>query len=239
MTDHRQLTLELGTAPEAALPERLHRLGLPRRTKVTLTRNRTVMVSMDKSGLRIHAGYAWAPDEILRMVILFLDPHASRELRRSARRGFLAFPISAHSRSRPCQPRTRSTDQIHQQEIRRLIRLHEIYNLRHFNGTLATIPIHLSARMKSRLGEFRAYPAGQWSEIVISLRHLVADGEASVSDTLLHEMVHQWQYEAGWPIDHGERFKQKAREVGIIAAATISSRQLAASRRGRLAEPGV
>ena len=39
-------------------------------------------------------------------------------------------------------------------------------------------------------------------------------------ETLLHEMVHQWQYEEGLPVDHGARFRSKAREVGIEPAAT-------------------
>jgi hypothetical protein len=36
-----------------------------------------------------------------------------------------------------------------------------------------------------------------------------------VLDTLLHEMVHQWQDETGRPVDHGREFRRKAREVGI------------------------
>jgi hypothetical protein len=40
-----------------------------------------------------------------------------------------------------------------------------------------------------------------------------------VLHTLLHEMVHQWQDEAGHPIDHGGTFRKKAREVGITASA--------------------
>ncbi len=34
---------------------------------------------------------------------------------------------------------------------------------------------------------------------------------------MLHEMVHQWQAETGLRIDHGRTFRQKAREVGVIA----------------------
>ncbi|MBK9979243.1 MAG: hypothetical protein IPP20_15230 [Gemmatimonadetes bacterium] len=38
-------------------------------------------------------------------------------------------------------------------------------------------------------------------------------------DTLLHEMVHQWQEENGHPIDHGPLFRQKAHEVGTTPRA--------------------
>jgi len=32
-------------------------------------------------------------------------------------------------------------------------------------------------------------------------------------------MVHQWQAESGMPVDHGEEFRQKARQLGISPAA--------------------
>jgi hypothetical protein len=35
-------------------------------------------------------------------------------------------------------------------------------------------------------------------------------------------MVHQWQAESGLRIDHGRTFRQKAREVGVLAAAKRS-----------------
>jgi predicted SprT family Zn-dependent metalloprotease len=38
---------------------------------------------------------------------------------------------------------------------------------------------------------------------------------ADVEETLLHEMVHQWQAESGRRVDHGREFRRKAREVGI------------------------
>jgi hypothetical protein len=37
--------------------------------------------------------------------------------------------------------------------------------------------------------------------------------------TLLHEMVHQWQYENGYKLDHGQRFKDQA--ARILAATGI------------------
>jgi hypothetical protein len=40
-----------------------------------------------------------------------------------------------------------------------------------------------------------------------------------VEETLLHEMVHQWQAETGQPVDHGRAFRRKAREVGITPRA--------------------
>ena len=64
-------------------------------------------------------------------------------------------------------------------------------------------------------------PASQSAhvEIVISRRHARRDGWADVTDTLLHEMVHQWQDESGLPVDHRGAFRRKAREVGAAPAA--------------------
>ena len=75
--------------------------------------------------------------------------------------------------------------------------------------------------MRRRLGHYVAPTrAGDPAEIAISRRHLRRDGWAQAVETLLHEMVHQWQDERGLPIDHGRTFRKKAREVGIPASAS-------------------
>jgi hypothetical protein len=56
-------------------------------------------------------------------------------------------------------------------------------------------------------------------EIAISWRHVRRHRWEEVVHTLIHEMVHQWQDETGLAIDHGPRFRAKARDVGIDAAA--------------------
>jgi hypothetical protein len=60
---------------------------------------------------------------------------------------------------------------------------------------------------------------GGGPEIAISARHCHRDGFASALETLLHEMVHQWQAETGRAVDHGREFRRKAREVGITPRA--------------------
>jgi len=42
-----------------------------------------------------------------------------------------------------------------------------------------------------------------------------------VEETLLHEMVHQWQAETGAKVDHGAGFRRKARDVGIVPRAVV------------------
>lgn len=73
--------------------------------------------------------------------------------------------------------------------------------------------------MKSRLGHYTAATPNAPGEIAISYRHYRRHGWPEVLQTLLHEMVHQWQDETGLPLDHGAWFRAKAREVGIPAAA--------------------
>jgi hypothetical protein len=221
-----QLTLDLDAAPEAELPARLRRLGLPERVEVTLTRNRTVLVSYSAAtGLRLHAGYAWAGDDVLAAIITFLKPRATRAERLAARRRFLRFPVDRHVQSRQ-RRRPAPAPEDHTPLVERLNRLHEILNERHFGGRLSSVEITLSERMQTRLGEYISRGEGLPGRIAVSYRHLRRHGWAAVTETLLHEMVHQWQDETGMPIDHGPEFRRKARQVGITPAATVAASQL-------------
>ena len=101
----------------------------------------------------------------------------------------------------------------------RLTARHAELNAKHFAGTLKSIPIRVSRRMRSRLGHYTAASAPDGSEIAISWRHLRRHGWEEAVHTLLHEMVHQWQDESGHPIDHGPIFRKKARTVGVVPAA--------------------
>ena len=53
--------------------------------------------------LRLHRGYAAAPDRVLRAIVRFLDPKLRRALRRGAEREFLAFPVE-HYAPPPARP---------------------------------------------------------------------------------------------------------------------------------------
>ena len=208
------------------ITERLYRLGLEPGTPVTLTRNRIVMISWRaRGGLRLHAGYAAAPDDVLRAIVRFLARRVPRTERRAARRIFMTFPVNQHVASRPERVRAlRPIVPEDQPWVDRLTHLHQLLNARHFDGMLAAIPIGVSDRMRSRLGELRGSRAGAPPAIVISRRHIRRHRWDAVSDTLLHEMVHQWQAEQGHPLDHGREFRRKAREVGIVPRAVADLR---------------
>ena len=225
MSDTAQLALPLAPTvdPEHDLPRRLATLGLAPDIRVTVTRNRSVVVSWTvQAGLRLHAGYAWAPDDVLAAIITFLRPRLSRAERRLVTRRFMAFPVGEYAPSRPARHQgPRSVAPEHQPLIARLEAVHARFNQAHFAGTLPEIPIRVSERMRTRLGEFRAELDGRAVEITISHRHLRRDGWAAAEATLLHEMIHQWQCESGLPLGHGRAFRRKARELGISPRAVV------------------
>jgi len=204
---------------EDFLPDRLRALGLRDVDRVLTHTNRTVMLSLNRRVLRIHRGYGFAPDSVLQAIVRFLSPRVPRALRRAAEREFLRFPVASYAP--PSAPRR--TDRARSGDrpiLRRLEELHRELNHRHFGGTLSSIPILLSGRMSTRLGELVLEPnENRPKDIGISRRHVARHSWSEVEHTLLHEMVHQWQAETGLPVDHGPTFRAKAREVGVLPAA--------------------
>ncbi len=206
---------------EENLPTRLYLLGLHGVSRVVTHTNRSVMVSIGKRRvLRIHAGYAYASDSVLRAIVRFLDPRLPRAVRRAAERELLAFPVEEFASSGPPrlrQERPRPGDLL---LLHRLSQAFDRFNREHFAGQLSTVPLRLSSRMRSRLGELSVdIRTGQPIEIAISRRHIARHQWGEVEHTLLHEMVHQWQAETGLPVDHGPLFREKARQVGVVPGA--------------------
>jgi hypothetical protein len=204
-------------AAEAELRRRLDSLGMPVFRGFATHTNRTVLLSVTGRGvLRLHRGYAWAPDRVLAAIVRYVRPGTRRATRRAAEQEFLAFPVEAHAP--PARPSRRGAERPRPGDDALLARLAEIHgrlNARHFGETLPAIRFRLSGRMRSRLGELSLDArSGRTIEIAMSRAHL-RHGWVEVERTVLHEMVHQWQAESGLPVDHGTRFRRKAREVGI------------------------
>jgi hypothetical protein len=205
---------------EDCLPVRLQELGLRDVDRVVTHTNRTVVLSLNRRILRIHRGYSYAPDRVLKAIVRFLNPRVPRALRRVAEREFLQFPVEEHEPS-PAGPgrreRARPGDVL---LLHRLEALHRRLNQQHFGGTLGEIPIRLSGRMRRRLGELSVdIRTGRPIELSLSRQHIARHSWAEVEHTVLHEMVHQWQAETGLRIDHGRTFRRKACEVGVLPAA--------------------
>ena len=125
----------------------------------------------------------------------------------------LAFELEPPPRKPRATERTHRDDEV---MAEKLTHAHEVLNRERFGGSLTRIPIRVSRRMKSRLGHYtHRDPSGEGSEIAISRRHIRRHGWGEAIETLIHEMVHQWQDENRLPVDHGRQFRAKARLVGI------------------------
>jgi hypothetical protein len=216
-----QLALDLDSAAPPAptdadeLLARLRGLGLRRIERCRLTRNRNVMVSYRGPELRVHRGYLAAPPETHRAIVQFIEGRTRAE-RRLAQRQIVSFRIEDTAPARP--PRRETMRPEDESLAAKLAEWHARYNAEYFAGTLRTVPVRVSRRMKSRLGHYTAAGTGL-GEITISVRHLKRHGWKEALHTLLHEMVHQWQDETGHPLDHGPAFRAKARELGIVPRA--------------------
>ena len=213
--------LKLTQPADLLLRRRLEALGLSGLRHLELHTNRTVMLSWGDGTLRIHQGYAMAPDRVLEAIIRFLKPRVPQRLRKALEHQFLTFPVDLHTR--PAGKRPKRGERARPGDIRilhQLARTHERLNVQHFGGELKEIPFRLSGRMKTRLGEYSVnVRTGESVAITISRSHIRAELWGEVEHTVLHEMVHQWQVESGLPLDHGPQFRQKAREVGIQPSA--------------------
>lgn len=203
------------------LARRLSLLGLRNVDRIQTHTNRTVMVSLNtRRLLRLHRGYAAAPDRVLRAIVRFLNPRIPRLLRRMAEREFLAFPVEQHAPPPPTRPRRERPQPGDVLLLHRLRQLHSRLNEEHFEGALTSLPIRISGRMRTRLGELTVdVNSARPIEIAISRRHIARHPWSEVEHTMLHEMVHQWQAENGLRVDHGPGFREQAREVGVLPRA--------------------
>jgi predicted SprT family Zn-dependent metalloprotease len=220
----------IGLPEEELLARRLAALGLRDLAGVRVTDNRTVIVSLSKRRvLSIHRGYAQASDRVLKAVVRFLSREAPKALRRAAQHEILSFRAELHAegppRRRRAADRPRPGDVVHTERLAQLFRE---ANAAHFGGALPELPIRLSGRMRTRLGQLcMSHETNEPFEITVSRRHVERHGWAEVADTLLHEMVHLWQHLQGHAVDHGRQFRFKAREVGVVPAARRSVRRVA------------
>lgn len=216
--DSSQLALGLSTAPRnaAELLARLDAMGLRGVRSLSLTRNRSVMVSVSDGALRVHRVFLDAPEQVHRAIVRFLvSPRRAERL--AARRVLVSVPLGDDEQPAPRAPeRTHPDDE---KAAGMLAEWHGRYNRERFGGTLRRVEVRVSRRMRARLGHYAPAQHGRAAEIAVSRRHLRRHGVAEALVTLLHEMVHQWQDEQGHPLGHDRRFREKARAVGIAGKA--------------------
>ena len=202
------------------LVARLRRCGV--RGSIATHRNRRVMVSKSpEAGLRVHEGYRHAPDEVVEAIARWARPFARARDRKAAAKIFLAFQVHG-DRMPPIRRRPEPPQPGDAERLARIRELHAALNAEWFDGRLEPIEIVLSSRMRRKLGHYAPRSSGA-PQIALSRRHLARDGWVPFAETLLHEMVHQWQDENGLPVDHGPTFRAQARQGGIEprAVATV------------------
>jgi hypothetical protein len=216
----RQLEFALDAPPRdgAELLRRLRALGLRNIETCRLTENRAVMVSFQGTELRVHRAYLAAPGDVLAAIVSLVNAR-TRAARAFARRVILGFPVPAEMRRVRRPRREPALSGRDARAVAKLDRQHAEYNARHFAGALGAIQIRLSDRMRSRLGHYAPAAGNEPAHIAIGRRHLRRDGWSAACETLLHEMIHQWQGEHGLPLDHRARFRAKALALGIPASA--------------------
>jgi hypothetical protein len=208
------------------LETRLRAAGLSPDIPVVAHTNRRVLVTLTRRGaLRVHAGFGFAPDPVLAAIARWARPRLRRAERLAAGRILAAFPVHAHipPSSAPRRRQEPPVDPGGAARLERLEALYALFNVRHFGGALGEVELRLSARMRRRLGEFRPGSSSEPAVITLSRRHLRRDGWSRAADTLLHEMVHQWQAETGRPLGHGPEFRLKCAELGIEGRAVAGS----------------
>ena len=201
-------------ARTAVLFSRLQDMGLRGVDQLVLMRTRTVMVSLIGRTLRVHEGYAEAPESVLRAIVAFAIARNKTE-RLAAREVILAHDVDRAPVPRRQEPPRPGDAAL----ITQLAEAHRQLNAQWFGGALKSIPLRLSGKMATRLGHYDPGSRHLASEIVMSRSHIARHGWREAMHTLLHEMVHQWQQETGQPVDHGPGFREKCRQVGITPAA--------------------
>lgn len=192
--------------------------GLNSINSLTLTKNSRVMVSFRGDEMRVHRGYLDAPPEVLDAIVRLVEGR-TKAIRREAGKFVVANSPKGISEESKRRERTHPDDEAWSA---RLVQEHRRFNAERFQNSLRPIAVRVSRRMKSRLGHYSPAVGETPAEIAISRRHIRRHGWDDALQTLVHEMVHQWQAETGAPLDHGPGFRRKAKEVGIAPRARRS-----------------
>jgi hypothetical protein len=108
-----------------------------------------------------------------------------------------------------------------------LRRLYRYMNATRFSGRLpSTIPIRLSNRFTSRLGQMVAGSVGARRvvvEIALHVDLMLPANDPGRLDTLLHEMAHVANYIFDGEVGHGRRWREWARSAGCRERATCTA----------------
>lgn len=208
--------MNLTKAEKLAKTQKLHQKlkesGLTGDWGLVVTTNRTRAIGFRGNALRIQEGFVEAPSEVMKALVHFIQP-PKRGARKKAEAVLLAYFTQI-----PKKERGRRKHKLTKREegwVAKLVSAHQELNQELFEGCLSQPNIVISRLMKRKLGHYMARGSKGCGEISISCRHLRRHDWSIVKETLIHEMIHQWQDETGQKLDHGPGFRKKARALGI------------------------
>lgn len=228
----------------------MHARGATRLERVSLRRNHRTLWSLTGGGrrLNLHVAYAEAPGWVLEAlaVVCAGRGHRSTAVEAAIRRvGEWDGARAAAARLRERRhreavdgvgaPRGCSATPAQRVHLRRLYRY---LNLTRFDGLLPdTIPIRVSRRFRTRLGQMRPGGAGGRRvvlEIALHADLFLRENDADLVETLVHEMAHAADYLVDGHVGHGPTWRRWARRGGCTPRATCAGGIV---RRGRGEDP--
>lgn len=216
----------------AQILELIRATGAPRLRKVVLKENRTTIWSLTQGGrvLNLHSAYRLAPPSILRAFGDIVRASSRRsDAYAAARRRVSEWPGLAPELDRIRRRSVRASAPPRRgpgvgpccatpaQRVY-LRRVYRYLNTTRFGGRLPlTVPIRLSNRFSSRLGQMvPGVVDGRRVVLEIALNvDLMLEGNGRERlDTLLHEMAHAANYLVDGEVGHGARWRHWARHAG-------------------------
>jgi len=104
--------------------------------------------------------------------------------------------------------------------IGRIYAEYHAVNNSHFGGLLRPVRFdftRLTPKIKGRRQVARtvASDEGNWCYVELDDRYMLTASWPDLVETLRHEMVHVWQAQMGYDLNHGPTFRKKAKELGI------------------------
>lgn len=207
---------------------------------MSLRRNRSTIWSLTQGGRRLNLqrAFAAAPARVLAQFVSIVEAggHGSDASQRASKRlsewpPLLKDLARIHREERRYQSRARGfgVGPCSGTPMQRayLNRLYHYLNHSRFNGRLpASVPIRLSNRMKSRLGQMVPGEIdGRRRVLEIALNiDLMLEGNGKVRlDTLVHEMAHAADWLVDGEVGHGATWRRWADRAGCEATACCST----------------
>lgn len=215
--------------------------GAVRLASVRFRRNRSTIWSLTSGGrqLNLHRAFAAAPAPLLRrFAMIVMDGGLASVRSRSASEAVSAWPPlqkdlgriraehaldSGRSEGRGVGPCCATEAQ-----RRYLARLYRYLNRARFGGQLpARVPLRLSNRMTSRLGQMvpgEIDGRRRVLEIALNVDLMLAGNGSIRLDTLVHEMAHAADWLFDGEVGHGSTWRRWARIAGCEATACADVR---------------